>query len=310
MKFLGEDYPVEYVFSTSGAAFRLLWKPHWYVDNVGVEWTEDRRECYRHTFEAVGYAVDFVGKEEGRDNESYFRNRIIESLRDRGHPVMAQGVIGPPEWCILTGYDQYGDVVIGWSYFGGEEFEPSGYFRKSAWFKDTWSLIIIGEKQEKLPLGPIYRKTLEWALEMVRTPVVRDRPSGLAAYKVWAEALRRDEDFPADDVTVAREHMTSHDENMNVVGEGRWCAAQFLKQMAKDEPAMREELLAAAGCYETEYDLMWQGWNLVGGLGPYSEAQARQFAEPGLRRQLAAIILQAHDKDEEAANHIERALAK
>ena len=36
MEFMGESYPVEHVFATSGAAFRLLWKPDWYVDNIGV----------------------------------------------------------------------------------------------------------------------------------------------------------------------------------------------------------------------------------------------------------------------------------
>jgi hypothetical protein len=101
---------VEINICTSGAAFRLLWKPHWYVDNIGFEWTEERRDIYRHAFEAVGYAYNFITKEEGRDNEAYFRNRIIASLRT-GHPVIAQGIVGPPEWCIITGYDEHGNVL-------------------------------------------------------------------------------------------------------------------------------------------------------------------------------------------------------
>ena len=310
MKFLGEDYSVDYIFCTSGAAFRLLWKPNWYVDNIGVEWTEDRREFYRYAFEAVGYAYDFIIKEEDRDNEAYFRSRIIESIRDMSHPVIAQGVVGPPEWCIITGYDEHGDVLIGWSYFGEDEFEPSGYFRKRDWFKDTHSLTIIGEKQEKPPLDEIYHKTLELALKIVRTPVVRDRHGGLAAYKAWADALLCEEEFPAGDVSVALQHLNSHDENMNVVGEGRWCAWQFMKQMAKDEPAIAEELLAAASCYEAEYNLMGQGWKLTEGFAPFSEAQAKKFAEPDVRQQIANLITQARDEDEEAANHIELALAK
>jgi hypothetical protein len=81
--------------------------------------------------------------------------------------------------------------------------------------------------------------------------------------------------------------LNSHDENMNVVGEGRWCAWQFMKQMAKSKPNVAEELLVAASCYEAEYNLMRQGWDLVGGFAPFSEAQAKKFAEPNLRRQIA-----------------------
>jgi len=35
---------------------------------------------------------------------------------------------------------------------------------------------------------------------------------------------------------------------MGTVGEGRWCVGQFLKQIAKYEPAAAEELLGAAAC--------------------------------------------------------------
>jgi len=321
MKFLGEDYPNEYISSTSGAAFRLLWKPGWSPDNVDLRlMRKGGNEPLRRAFEAVGYGYDIVGREEGRDNEAYFRERIIESIRDKGRPVLAFGIIGPPECCIIAGYDDYGDILIGWNYYAfpntpGVEFEPSGYFRKRDWFTDvTDALIIIGEKQEKPPLSEIYRKALEWTLEIVRTPMIQDgggrnRHNGLAAYTAWAEKLLQDEDFPADDMALLRGRMNCHDDNMNVVGEGRWCASQFLKQIAKDEPDMAEELMAAAACYEAEYDLMQKGWALVGGMGR-EEPKVRKLAEPDVRRQIASLVLQARDKDEEAADHIERALAK
>ena len=46
--------------------------------------------------------------------------------------------------------------------------------------------------------------------------------------------------------------MFTHDENMNVVAEGRWCAAQFLKQIAQNEPSIAEEMLAGAGFFHYE----------------------------------------------------------
>ena len=318
MKYLGEEYSVEYVFSASGAAFRLLWKPGWSPDNLVFEFmAEETSEPIGRAFEVVGYAYELILREDDRDNEAYFRYRIVESIRDRGRPVLVCGIIGPPEWCIVTGYDEYGEVMIGWNYYQGSpgvELEPSGYFRKRDWFtEDTEGLILIGEKQEKPPLSDIYRSTLELALDVVRTPLVGGRHSGLAAYKVWAEELLRDELFPEDDRRILGGRLMCHDDNMNVVAEGRWCAAQFLQQMAKDEPSRAEEIRAAAACYEAEYDLICQGWELMGEdypSNPRSAAQASRLAEPTIRLQLAPIILQAHAKDVEAAEHIERALAK
>jgi hypothetical protein len=71
---------------------------------------------------------------------------------------------------------------------------------------------------------------------------------------------------------------------------------------------MAEELLMAAACYAAEHDLMWQVWNLVGGIDN-PEAYLK-LAEPAVRRQIVPVILQARDRDAEAADHIERALAQ
>jgi len=64
--------------------------------------------------------------------------KIIESI-DQNVPVLAFGVIGPPECCIITGNDESGEVIIGWNYFQNEhdDFEPTGQFRKGNWYKDS-----------------------------------------------------------------------------------------------------------------------------------------------------------------------------
>jgi len=50
-------------------------------------------------------------------------------------------------------------------------------------------------------------------------------------------------------------------------------------------------------------------WGLVGGISR-STSTSRKLAEPAIRRQIIPFILQARGKDAEAADHIERALAK
>jgi len=308
-----------YVMSACGYAFWLAWKPGWHMDNNSfLCMSADPSEPLRRAFEAVGHEFEFIQKEEGRDNEAYFRRRIVESVRGKRHPVLAFGVIGPPECCIITGYDEGGDVLLGWNFFQGfpefntrtqEQPEPSGYFRKRDWFKDTHGLVVIGEKRQLPPQNVLRREILKWALVVARTPLVNGRHSGIAAYEAWAEQLLRDEDFPADDKTVIKERHVVHDDAVGMVAEARWYASVFLPQIARREAGMAEELLAAASCYAVEHELMWKIWGLVGGIG-HEEPKALKFAEPAVRRQIVSVIRQAQDKDKEAADHIERALKK
>lgn len=308
-----------FLLGTSGAAFRLSWRPGWHLDNVEVMYMSDEPTApFDRAFEAIGRAYEFLYPQEGRDDETYWRQRIIESLHGRGRPVLAFGVVGPPECCLVTGYDQDGDVLIGWSFFQyfpefntGVEFEPSGEFRKRDWFEATQTPLIIGDRRPRQPLDQIYRRALEWGLVVVRTPATSvyeaRRHNGLAAYQAWAGHIGADEEFATDDVRVLWERYMVHNDAVGLVAEGRWYAAAFLRQVARHQPAAAEPLQVAAACYEAEHDLMWQLWGLVGGIG-FSEDHVRALAEPATRREMVPIILQARDLDAEAAENIERAL--
>lgn len=318
-----------FLVGVSGAAAFLSWKEGWHGDNPALFYmSDDAGAVERHIFEAIGYAYEAVMKEDGRDNEAIFRQRIIESL-DRGMPVLGYGVIGPPEPSIITGYDEGGDVLIGWNFFqnfpdfnAGVEFEPSGYFRKRDWFKDTENLLIIGEKRPKPSLPEISRDTLRWLLKVTRTPMVRlepdapewyrNRHNGLAAYDAWADHLLRDAEWPTDDEATLRAHHQIHNDAIGTVAEARWYGSVFLAEIAEhfaagpNHPGTTEHVLHAAACYAAEHDLMWTIWELAGGIG--NPDAFRAMADPAKRRAMADIVRQARDKDAAAAEHIERAL--
>jgi hypothetical protein len=311
------DCAYAYFMGTSGYAFQLSWKPGWHRDGgKRLRLSADPAAPFHRAFEAAGHAHEIILVTDAQEDEARFRQRIVESIREQGRPVLGFGVVGPPECCIIAGYDEYGDVLIGWSFFQdsppyntGVEFEPSGYFRKRDWFRDTEGLICIGAKKKTPPRREIYAGALDWALHVVRTPVVEDnRHSGLAAYTAWAEALKCDADFRGQDETTLWDRFLIHDDAVGAVAEGRWYAAQFLRQMAEHTPTVATPLLAAAACYEAEHDLMWEVWALVGGNGR-SEAHAHSLADPTVRRQIASLVLQARDLDVQAAGHMERALA-
>jgi hypothetical protein len=308
-----------FYIGVSGVASFLSWKPGWEGDNMEIMYmSDDPAAPFEHAFQAAGYGHQVVGMEAGRDNEALFRRTIVESIQ-KGRPVLAFGPIGPPEAAIITGYDEGGDVLLGWSFFqnlpefnAGVEFEPSGQFRKRDWFNypPGFSFIVIGERKPAPPLSETYRRALEWMVQVTRTPVTfGDRHNGLAAYMAWAEQLLHDEDFP-DDASILRQRHEVHNNAVGMVAEARWYASQFLLQASDPDLLhyrMAEDLLHAAACYAAEHALMWKLWDLAGGNG--NPDAYRHFADPAVRRQMIPIIHQSREKDAQAAEHITRALA-
>jgi hypothetical protein len=326
---MGESVPYETIMGASGAAFRLLWNPHeWDGGNVDtLVMAEDPLDPHRRAFEAIGYDFEFLANPEYRQapaitrrfgnfaDRPTFVNRIMASIRYRQRPVLAFGVVGPPECALITGYDEGGDVLIGWSFFQempefhpGGQTEPSGYFRKRDWYSETAGLIVVGDKVEQPPRAESNRKALRWALTLAHTPQVGQRASGFAAYTAWAKALEDDALFATEDLDRLYWLYRVHSDAMTMVAEGRWNASLFLANMARNEPKLAPALLQAAACYAGEHDLMWTVWSFLGGAG-FSAVQARALADPATRRQIIPLILQASAKDCEAAGYIERALA-
>jgi hypothetical protein len=309
-----------FLMGTTGAAFRLLWAPGWEGDNqASYLVSDDPSEVFHRGLASVGYECEVVCRadlrKQRRDTEKQLRDRIVHSIRDLRRPVIAHGVIGPPEECIITGYDEGGKVLIGWNFFQGfpdladpVEFEPCGYFRKRDWFSQTHGLVLIGERKDRPALKDAYREALAFALEVVRRPARHDgRANGLAAYDFWAGHLLRDEEFVAHDQAALRRRHTAHDDAVGTVAEGRWYASLFLAEAAREMAPAAEHLLTAAAHYAAEHALMWKIWDAVGGIGQ-GDDKALKFSQPATRRQIVSLIHQARDHDARAAECIDKAL--
>jgi RNA polymerase sigma factor (sigma-70 family) len=310
------DTTYVYLMGTTGAAFRLSWKPGWLPDNSVISHiSEDAEEPFRRGLESVGYRHEIIYQEQNKSNEKYLRKKILESIRDKNRPVIARGVLGPPEECIIAGFDEKGDVLIGWSFFQSPkkfttdvEFESSGYFRKRNWYKDTSCVILIDEKKKLHPLSEIYRDSIQWSLKVMRTARVHeDRYNGIAAYEAIAKEIQRDDEFSNKKVKELHHRYMVLQDTLGPIGEGRWYAHHFLKKVIEDVPCPQEQLSRAAECFNQEHTLMWKMWDLVGGPG-MSAKKAKLFANQKIRKKTAQILLKARDKNNEGADYLEKAL--
>lgn len=308
-----------YFMGVMGKAWQMGWQPGWHFESFSIDTLPGGcEESYRRAFEAIGYDFTYLHPETG---EEVLRQKIIESIRDKNRPVIGFGIVGPPEPVIITGYDENGDVLIGWSFFqqfpefsAGLEFEEApagkpGCFRKRDWFKDTYGVVIVGEHGEMPDQSIIFEKGLEWALEIISANEKNGTAAGAAAYDAWAAHLLRDDEFTGQDETRLQQLHEVHNMAVGQIAECRWYGSCWLvNTYTKIHFDAAEDLLKAAGCFAAEHELMWKLWDLAGGI---SNPNAwKVFADPLVRRQMAEVIRTSRDKFIEGRDHIARGLEK
>ena len=298
---LGQPVTYDFVMGASAAAFRLLWDPRWRPSNGDLAVMGE--EPVRRSFEALGYEYEFVCREGHATGGDALRAQIVRSIR-RGRPVIAEGGIGPPVCCVVAGYEQDGSVMLGRTFFSNSR----GYERNPDWHGQCRHLVLIGERTLPLARREVLRQALRRAVELAHTGQINGRISGLAAYDAWADALVRDDEFPAGnlDILTQRCHVSN-----SIVLPGLWdarrAASAFLESMTDVERVAVSDLRAAARAYRQESDLLDIAMKMV----PFchdAEAKRLQMADPPLRRRLACLLLQAKNKDEQAVGYLRQAL--
>ncbi len=334
MQHLGEKVEKDYLMGVSGGAFKMYWIPPWSPANCDL--LDIGEEPVRRTFAALGYDYTYLGNylhDNPAHTKEFYQERIVASI-DAQRPVIALGIVGPPEASIIAGYDKGGDVLYGRSYFQGEPghndsdytIETSGYFRTDDWYPHCSGLILIGERKEQPSPRQVLHDTLEWAIALAR---VSERPcflgrdpnesenhpssypkwlySGLAAYDQMAAELERDADFPSDniDLLMFRLYAIAND-GIFLMGCKRAAAARFCDSQAALGLPGAETLRKAADLYRNEAEV----WEQARKITPWSGSPPEEIlkiADPKLRRKLAVLVREAKTIEEQAVTHLEQA---
>lgn len=337
LAFLGQESYYPGLLAASGAAFRMIWNlEYWDGGNIDIRYlSQDPTEPIRRSFAAAGRSFRILckpGKEgqftaekapAGNDyvtvggKEDF--TRFIKQEIDQGRPVIGFGIIGPPEACIITGYKEDCESLVGWNFFqdmpefaGGVEKEPCGYFVKKGWFEhpETVMVVSIGNltspPDERIQL----REVLNYALTVMETPKVGTCANGFTGYQAWADSLLKESEFPKNALLpLLMERLMCQTDAMCMIGEGRWCAGTYLDCAAGRYPEAADSLKAAAGLFKQEHGLVMEMGRSLEGLG-MDEKRARILALPEIRQQLAVWILKAREMDMQAAGYIREAIDK
>lgn len=196
---LGENLTYDYVCAISGSAFRTSFSvPSTMNWNHGNYHVINAPIIIGHTFKMLGYKISHRIRDDYEAD-----NKVIKESIDKGVPVISlEGVINCSDACVISGYDNNGNVLLGYSPFmymeedHNEAHDDTGYFRKSNWydgFCDEGSkvrFLIIEEKCEKPTKEEAFAETLKIIKRLiVDEKITEGQFNGLSAHKAFANAL-------------------------------------------------------------------------------------------------------------------------
>ena len=320
--YLGQDIGIDFSMVSSGAAFRLTWDTtSWNGGNVDVIHTFDNPEdIYKLGVEALGREFSIITRtstscdvkfscSNNSDNKEDFINFIKKQI-DRGYPCIALGIIGPPEACILTGYKEDGDILLGWNFFQDAiefaadiKIDESGYFLSSRWWdnNETIAIISIGEKNKPMISNKdIIDNAIKVMTGRVDIKSGKTFAKGIYAYDAWKKAILNEADFPKSAVLpILAERLMCHGDAMDCLADGRNSAAIYMKKLS-------EELIEYSNtCQMIEKqfaNIVTNIWKMADVLGGYerNEMQMENFAKTEVRQQLAVLIEECKIADSKA----------
>jgi RNA polymerase sigma factor (sigma-70 family) len=319
-----------HIVTTSGAALRMIWKKGFHFENEAfnaahndpfmlVRWGLEACGCQWALRLNATFAGDYPGTATAGVtlvDEDTARKDICRSI-DRGMPVLAIGVVGPPEFCVVTGYDDDGRTLMGWNYWQNEVTEPDlvtdsgGYFRKGNWYQNTRGYVLITRIRPVVLDKEYCKVVLQRAVELERTYDVHGHAAGLEAFRAWADQLLSDDEFVEGSDAERASGVSLNDkfivylDNHCVLNE-RAKAASFLERMGAAVPEWAERLGEAARYYRKAAEFSGAMWQYVA----FGEEGLYKFRNPDTRAILAGHILKARMWEEKAVACIERLLAE
>ncbi|NLT15137.1 MAG: helix-turn-helix transcriptional regulator, partial [Clostridiales bacterium] len=305
------DYAEAIVYC--GAAFRLAWNETcWDGGNVDVVFTfDDPSKVYQCALESLGCAYNLIGRS-SKTRKSDFVD-FIKAQLDNGIPVIARGVIGPPETGLVTGYRDDGTTLLGWNVFqdypefaGNVRFDETGYYITDEWWenKDTKAVMSYGEVTgERYTVKTVAQNAIEVMTPRRHGVFVK---AGLA-YDAWKKALLDESQFGKDMAgALLVERLMCQGDAMDCLSDGRKNAYLYFKKLADENPAqpllgqIAEQFAASATGAHRMYETLG-GWER-------GEKQMRALATREVRVQIGRLIDACKAADEKALGLLQELL--
>jgi hypothetical protein len=300
MQYMEEDYATfnngkylvrtaySHFLTTSLMGFGLLWDRDLCLSSMDLTQVNDSNLTIKYAYDWAGYEFEIIEKD---NNKDYIKERIVDSI-NKGIPVLGFGIVGPPECLIISGYDENGKVLIGWSHFQDWEIldkEQNGMFRKQDWYDDLWKIVITGKK---IGRKTNLREVIKNGLKVMEKRESDGYVSGIAVYDEWINFLLDKNVENISEQALKLRHEFHH----NLIGnhaEARYYVGEFLMQF-------NDEILNNVGkCFHNIHDLCRKIWGVLDENNPWIE-----FRNIEKRKAIVEILKEIRDLDIKAMEYL------
>jgi len=293
--FLGVELSYEEAIVYCGAAFRITWNETcWDGGNVDAIFAFDAPwKVFRLGLESLGYESNLLVRT-ANTHKSEFIDFIKEKI-NKGIPIIACGIIGPPEAGVITGYRNNGETLLGWNVFqeyqdvaGVVNLDDSGYYITDKWWEnpDTKAVMSYGETTgQRFTLKTI----IENAIEVMTPRKHGDYAKAGYAYDTWKKALLDEREFSENMISpLLVERLMCQGDAMDCISDGRSSASKFFKRLA-DNDSMQPLLYQISDQFALAASSIYKMYEILGGY-ERGEAQMKAMVKPEVRLKLANLI--------------------
>jgi len=303
--YMGMELDYEDAIVQCGAAFRISWnETRWDGGNVGDELAfDDPQKVFRLAIESMGYKCNLLTRTPSTTKQDFIN--FIKSKIDIGTPVMARGIIGPPEMGIIAGYRDNGNNLMGWNVFQEYQdvaknvsFDESGYYITSHWWENPCTNAVMS--YSKANGNRFTTKTIiENAIEVMTPRRHDDYAKAGYAYDAWKKAILNESDFAENMLSpLLIERLMCQSDAMDCLADGRHSAHKFFSKLADKEPS-QHLYKQLAGQFAKTATAAHKMFEILGGW-ERGEAQMKALQKPETRQRLAALIDECKASDEKA----------
>lgn len=307
-EYLGDSLEYYFTMASCGAAFRFAWNTmDWDLSNVDIFHTfEESNEVYGIGAKALGREFSFLGREENTTKDEFVS--FIREHIDEGYPCIALGIIGPPEACIITGYRNSGEELLGWNFFqeepefsSGIKTDESGYFICSNWWEntDTQAVMCIGAiESEEFTSKDIIRN----AVNALSGRMDCGYAKGISAYNAWREALEDERNFSVGgNYTLLFEKMLCQNDAMACLSDGRNCASIYFEKLAEKDAGRYDNYKKISELFRKCSDIILEMQSLYKLDSEQGmDVMLKKFADKEIRKKTCELIKSAQKADSEA----------
>ena len=305
---LGVNADYESVTGMSGAAFRFVLDES--IWNPGNYWIQNFTADPVEPVVAVCRSYGLQHQTMTRSTFEQDRNAICSSIT-KGIPVIAFGVVGPSDAVLITGFDNDGDVLLGWSTFQdipddhNEPHDRTGYFRKSEWHGNLRGYLLLTEETQPVNRREIALDAITRIVRIIETPQLPGRIAGSRALAAWMGILTDVTNFEADPGTLAWRYLCFSTNTTMLLDQK--CAPLFLDSLASDLPEYEKAIQSASHLYRLNRETIQKAHATIS--DNFSSEAQQNFRSSSVRAQYVDLIRDVYERTLQASVYLKTCVA-